>query len=95
MTSTYNNQYVIGESLNLRTIFRSTGIVDGIATVADVNGDGVITTGINANGKGDYIVYGNNDAKFYGGLNNTFTYKAGISTGCIFQGISRTAVRGI
>lgn len=93
MTSTYNNQYVIGESLNLRTIFRSTGIVDGIATVADVNGDGVITTGINANGKGDYIVYGNNDAKFYGGLNNTFTYK-GFQLDVFFQGISRTAVRG-
>lgn len=93
MISTYNNQYVVGESLNLRTVFQSAGMVNGIATVADVNGDGVITSGINANGKGDYIVFGDNDPKYYGGLNNTFTYK-GFQLDVFFQGISRTATRG-
>lgn len=91
--STYNNQYVIGESLNLRTVFQSAGIVDGIATVVDVNGDGVIYSGINANGKGDYIVYGNNDPKYYGGLNNTFTYR-GFQLDVFLQGVNRTATRG-
>lgn len=91
--STYNNQYVVGESLNLRTVFQSAGIVNGIATVVDVNGDGVITNGINANGKGDYIVYGNNDPEYYGGINNTFTYK-GFQLDVFFQGVSQTATRG-
>ncbi|EDM34010.1 outer membrane receptor; ragA protein [Pedobacter sp. BAL39] len=93
MISTYNNRYVVGESLNLRTVFQSGGIVDGIATVVDVNGDGVITNGVNANGKGDFIVYGSNDPKYYGGLNNTFTYK-GFQLDVFLQGTNRTATRG-
>lgn len=93
LNSTYANTYVIGQSLNLRTVYHSTGIVNGIATVQDVNGDGVITSGIAANGKGDYIIDGNNDPKFYGGLNNTFTYK-GFQLDFLFQFVKRTATRG-
>lgn len=91
--SSYANMYVVGESLNLRTIFRSGGIVDGIATAVDVNGDGVISEGINANGNGDYIVAGSADPKFYGGINNTLTYK-GLQLDFLFQLIKRDATRG-
>ncbi|RBQ02439.1 SusC/RagA family TonB-linked outer membrane protein [Pedobacter miscanthi] len=93
LTSTNNNTYVVGQSLNLRTVYQSTGIVNGIATVADLNGDGVITGGIFENGKGDQHVYGNNDPKYYGGFNNTFTYK-GFELDIFLTGISRTATRG-
>ncbi len=91
--SSYANMYVVGESLNLRTIFRSGGIIDGIATAVDVNGDGVISEGINANGNGDYIVFGSADPDFYGGINNTLTYK-GLQLDFLFQLIKRDDTRG-
>jgi TonB-linked SusC/RagA family outer membrane protein len=93
LTSSYAGTYVVGQSLNLRTVYQSTGIVNGIATARDVNGDGVITAGIAANGKGDYIIDGSNDPKFYGGLDNTFTYK-GFQLNFLFQFVKRTATRG-
>lgn len=93
LNSTYANNYVVGQSLNLRAVYHSTGIVNGIATVQDVNGDGVITAGIAANKKGDYILDGNNDPKFYGGVNNTFMYK-GFQLDFLFQFVKRTATRG-
>ena len=93
LNSTYNNTYVVGESINLSTVYRFGGFVNDKATLQDVNGDGVITAGINANGKGDYIVSGNNDPKLYGGFSNTLTYK-GFQLDVFFQGIKRTAFRG-
>ncbi|MHA4894317.1 SusC/RagA family TonB-linked outer membrane protein [Pedobacter sp. PWIIR3] len=87
--SSYANTYVVGKSLNLRTVYHSTGIVNGIPTAQDVNGDGVITGGLN----GDQIVSGNLDPKFFGGFNNTFTYK-GIQLDFLFQFTNRTAQRG-
>lgn len=93
LNSTYANTYVVGQSLNLRTIFHSTGIVNGIATVEDVNHDGVITSGYSATGKSDYIIDGNTDPKFYGGLDNTISYK-GFQFDFLFQFTKRTAMRG-
>jgi TonB-linked SusC/RagA family outer membrane protein len=92
-SSSYANRYVEGESLNLRTVYRSEGIVDGIARAKDMNGDGVVSEGIFANGKGDQIVYGSNDPKLYGGFNNSFKYKR-FQLDVFFQGIKRTATRG-
>ena len=91
--SVYANTYVVGKSLNLTTVFHSTGIVDGIATAQDVNGDGMITAGLAANGSGDFIVDGSSDPKFFGGLNNTFTYK-GFQLDFLLQFVNRRAVRG-
>jgi hypothetical protein len=88
-TSSYANTYRVGKSLNLRTLYHSTGIVDGIATAQDVNGDGVITGGLS----GDQIVSGSADPKFYGGFNNTFNYK-GIQLDFLFQFTNRTSQRG-
>jgi TonB-linked SusC/RagA family outer membrane protein len=93
LNSTYANMYVVGQSLNLTTVFHSTGIVDGIPTVEDLDGDGQITGGIHANGNGDYIVAGNTDPKFYAGINNTFIYK-GFQLDFLFQMTKRDATRG-
>lgn len=89
----YANYYVVGQSLNTRFLYHSTGFVNGIPTVQDVSGDGVITAGYSATGKSDYIVAGNSDPKFYGGLNNTIAYK-GITLDFLFQFVKRTAQRG-
>ena len=91
--SSYANMYVVGQSLNLRTVFHSTGVINGLATVQDVDGDGQITEGISANGSGDYIVAGNADPKFYAGINNSFTYK-GFRLDFLFQMTKRDATRG-
>lgn len=91
--STYANTYVVGQSLNLINVYHSTGFKDGIAAAQDVNGDGKISYGISANGKGDYIIAGNRDPKFYGGLDNTFSYK-GFQLDFLFQFVKRRATRG-
>ncbi|WP_254070824.1 SusC/RagA family TonB-linked outer membrane protein [Pedobacter sp. L105] len=93
LSSSYANSLVVGQPLNLRTVYHFTGFVNGIATAQDVNGDGVITSGIAANGKGDYIIDGSSDPKFYGGLDNTFSYK-GFQFNFLFQFVKRTATRG-
>lgn len=93
LSSNYANQYAVGQSLNFRTVYHSTGIVNGIATAQDVNGDNQITGGYSGSGKTDYIIDGNNDPKFYGGLDNTFSYK-GVTLNFLFQFVSRTATRG-
>ncbi len=67
--------FVIGQPINLLYGYLFTGFNNGVATVMDVNGDGKITPGLNANGKGDYVPLGTSDPKFYGGLNNSFTYR--------------------
>jgi TonB-linked SusC/RagA family outer membrane protein len=93
LNSNYANTYVVGQSLNARYLYHSTGFVNGVPTVQDVNGDGIITAGYSATGKTDYIVDGNSDPKFYGGLDNTFSYK-GITLNFLFQFVKRTAQRG-
>jgi TonB-linked SusC/RagA family outer membrane protein len=91
--STYANSYVVGQSLNLISVYHSGGFVNGIATAKDMNGDGIISYGLAANGKGDYVVAGNRDPKFYGGLDNTFSYK-GFQLDFLFQFVKRRATRG-
>jgi hypothetical protein len=93
LTSSYASTLVVGQSLNVRTVYHLTGIVNGIATAQDVSGNGTVTGGIAANGLGDYIIDGNNDPKFYGGFDNTFTYK-GFQLNFLFQFVKRTATRG-
>ncbi|TWJ04688.1 TonB-linked SusC/RagA family outer membrane protein [Mucilaginibacter frigoritolerans] len=92
-SSTFANTFVIGQSLNPILVYHFTGFQNGIATVQDLNHDGVITTGINANGKGDYVVDGSYDPKLYGGITNTFSYKR-FQLDFTFQGVERDAQRG-
>ena len=70
-TSSYNRNYVLGESLNVIRGYNCLGIDNqtGMPMIEDLNGDGRIDN------VSDYQVLGNLDPKFYGGLSNTFTYK--------------------
>lgn len=75
--SSYARDKVIGESLRLLPAFRYQGIdpQTGEALFEDVVKDGVLQFGMAANGLGDQIS-ATDDPSFYGGWNNSFTYKA-------------------
>ena len=70
-TSSYNRNYVLGESLDVIKGYNYLGIdnQNGMPQFEDLNGDGRID---NTN---DYKVLGSLDPKFYGGMTNSFTYK--------------------
>ncbi len=74
--SNYANSYVIGQPLGIYTAYHLTGFSNGVAQVQDVNKDGVISAGLNANGKGDYIIAGQTAPKYYGGFTNNLRYKS-------------------
>lgn len=70
------NEYVIGQSLSVKQGYHFLGFKEGIAQFEDLDGDGVISSGSYVTtGIGDEIVLGNTDPKFYGGFQNSFTYK--------------------
>jgi len=73
--STYANTYVVGQPLSILNLYRVKDIVNGIVQIEDANGDGVISTGIAANGLGDYVKVGQLAPKMYGGFTNNFRYK--------------------
>jgi len=94
LSSSYASTFEVGQSLNPRFVYRSTGIANGIPTAQDLNGDGVVTSGLYANnGSGDRIAFGSNDPKFYGGFNNTVSYN-GFTLDFLFQFVKKTAQRG-
>lgn len=68
--STYRNQFVIGEALNIRKVYHYTGIdpQTGVFTFEDVNGDGSINA-LDRQTVKDF------NPKFFGGLSNQLTYK--------------------
>lgn len=68
--STYSNQFVIGEALNIQKVYHYTGIdpQTGVYTFADTNGDGIISPL-------DKTVVKDFNPSFFGGLGNQFTYK--------------------
>ena len=69
--SAYSRDYAIGESLNCIYAYKYLGVdpETGVGLVQDVNGDGEIDE------ENDYVVIGNTDPVFYGGLTNVLTYK--------------------
>jgi TonB-linked SusC/RagA family outer membrane protein len=69
--STYANQYVVGQPLDIQLLYQSTGVdpETGIYTFVDVDGDGIIS---NPNDRKAIRDVG---PKFYGGLSNSITYK--------------------
>jgi TonB-dependent starch-binding outer membrane protein SusC len=69
-SSSYANQYVIGQPLNVIYGYRFTGInpVTGLYTVEDRDKDNVLSSK-------DYQVSGSLDPQLYGGLNNHIEYK--------------------
>ena len=77
VNSSYASSYAIGYPLNSSFLYHYTGndATTGLPTVADMNGNGTIQSGIFINGKGDYIYAGATYPAFYGGLSNSLTYK--------------------
>ncbi|MDQ1164658.1 SusC/RagA family TonB-linked outer membrane protein [Flavobacterium sp. SORGH_AS_0622] len=69
--STYTNQYVIGQPLNIQKVYHYTGLdpLTGVYQFEDVNGDDVL------NPADDKQTIKNLNPKFYGGLQNTFQYR--------------------
>lgn len=72
-------RYIIGESTRIVRGFQFTGVdpATGVAQFLDKNGDNALTTA-------DHVTLGNLMPEFYGGLNNTFSYK-GATLSFLFQ----------
>jgi len=68
--STYANQLVIGEPLNIQKVYHFTGVdpQTGIYTFEDVNGDGLLTVD-------DKKTIMDFNPEYFGGLQNTLKYK--------------------
>lgn len=67
-TSSYANIFIIGQSLSVINRLRFLGVdpTSGIYQFEDENGDGKLD-------RKDYVVSGNRDPKFYGGIENSFS----------------------
>lgn len=71
----YADEFIVGEPINNYTGYHFTGLQNGVATVADLNKDGMITQGLgNTPLKGDYRIIGQSSPKFFGGFSNTVVY---------------------
>ncbi|WP_432670304.1 SusC/RagA family TonB-linked outer membrane protein [Flavobacterium sp. SM2513] len=70
-SSTYQNMYVIGESLNIKKVYEFTGVdpTTGLYTFKDYNGDGLITAEEDRKKVKDF------NPSYYGGLHNSVRYK--------------------
>ncbi len=69
--SSYSNQYVIGESINIKKLYHFTGVnpQTGVYEFADVNGDGQLSFADDAQTVRDF------SPTYYGGLQNQLRYK--------------------
>ncbi|MBC7847727.1 MAG: SusC/RagA family TonB-linked outer membrane protein [Flavobacterium sp.] len=70
-SSTYANQYVVGQSINIQKLYNNTGLnpQTGIYSFEDVNADGAITY------PDDSQTIRNLSPKYFGGLQNHLEYK--------------------
>lgn len=70
-TSSYSNDFVIGQSLNIMRGFHFLGVDPrtGIAQFEDRNKDGQLTS------VSDFTTIANRDPDFFGGITNNFTFK--------------------
>jgi TonB-linked SusC/RagA family outer membrane protein len=69
-TSSYATSYVIGKSLSTIRVYQYLGVDEntGVFRFTDVKNDGVL-------GEDDRFIIGNLEPKFYGGLQNSLSYK--------------------
>jgi TonB-linked SusC/RagA family outer membrane protein len=69
--STYSNRYIIGKSINIRKVYRYTGLnrETGLYEVADTDNNGVINSPDDKRTTVDF------NPQFFGGLQNEFSYK--------------------
>ncbi len=86
--SAYSAAYEVGKSINVYRRYEFIGIdpQTGTPLTKDQDGSGTYTVD-------DYISYGNSDAKFYGGLGNTFSFK-GLELDFFFQFTKRPYANG-
>jgi TonB-linked SusC/RagA family outer membrane protein len=70
----YAYSYVVGKPINNYSGYHFTGLTNGVATVADLTKDGMITPGLPQTQKGDYYMIATTTPKFYGGFSNTLQY---------------------
>lgn len=85
-TSTYSNQFVVGQPLDILLLYENTGVDSqtGIYTFVDANGDGII------NSPADKTAIVDIGPKYYGGLQNALSYK-NISVDFLFQFVKQKA----
>ncbi len=70
----YAYTFIVGKPINMITGYHFTGFQNGVATVQDLNKDGVISQGLSQMLKGDFKEIGVATPKFYGGFSNTVSY---------------------
>lgn len=84
--SSYSNTYVKGKSLSIVKLLKYSGIdpVTGLYTFEDMNNDGAITIA-------DQLFVKELQTRYFGGVNNTFTYK-GWTLDVFWQFVDKNAV---
>ena len=87
--SNYYATYVVGKPLNSIYRYHFAGVDEnGETIVEDLNNDGIISSGLAATGIGDRAYIGSSDPKFYGGFQNTISYKR-FSLDFLFQFVKK------
>lgn len=75
--SSYYTQYVVGSPISSYYFYQYDGInpTTGLPQFADLNNSGALNSGYVVTGAGDRYFVGTSYPKFYGGINNSITYK--------------------
>ncbi|WP_298716994.1 SusC/RagA family TonB-linked outer membrane protein, partial [uncultured Chitinophaga sp.] len=73
--SGFRDMYLIGQPLSMIALYEYAGLKDGIPEVTDKDGDKTPVPGLAGNGGGDLIAAGQTAPYFYGGFNNTLSYR--------------------
>jgi len=89
-TSSYSNQYIIGESINIVKLYKYEGIdpETGLYDFKDFNGDGLVRA------PDDKQHFADLNPDFFGGLQNTFAYK-GLEFNFLFQFVKQQSFSDI
>lgn len=92
-STSYYSKYVVGRPLNGRYLFHFTGVDNvGESQFEDMNGDNEIVSGFADTGKGDKKYFGHTDPKYFGGLQNSISYK-GLALDFLFQFVNQKGMK--
>ena len=80
--TTYANVYVLNQPVSIRKVFVYSGVNEQTGTYEFINSNGQKVSTVNAPVDNTALV--NIDSKFYGGWQNTLSYK-GFELGFLFQ----------
>jgi TonB-linked SusC/RagA family outer membrane protein len=75
--SAYYSRYVVGNPISTINVYKYAGYdsTTGMPKVEDLDKNGKISSGLYSKGLGDRYYYGTSYPKYFGGFNNSFTYK--------------------